>query len=259
MSDTPPISEDDLHAYVDGVLVEPQRRTVDAYLAGNPAAADRVRTFTAQRAMLRDHFASILAEPIPAELTLVPIGKTRTGAGLSGWRAVAAACLLLGLGGSAGWYGRQATAPETAGIAALADEAAANFAVYVPDHMRPVEVRAEDGPTMTAWMSARLGRPVTAPDLAGSGYRLMGGRVVATPHGPAGMFMYDDDHGSRIVLLSRRMDKDTDAPVSERKTGDAATWSWAQNGIGYSLAKRWTPDPFGGLANEVRRQVGLGA
>jgi anti-sigma factor RsiW len=259
MSDTLPISEDDLNAYVDGVLDEPRRHAVDAYLAADPAAADRVRSFTTQRAMLRDHFAPVLAEPIPSELNLTRMMRGRARAGLSPWRAAAAACLLLALGGSAGWYGRQAIAPETAGIAALAGEAAANFAVYVPDRVRPVEVRAEDGPAMTAWMSARLGRPVTPPDLAGSGYRLMGGRVVATPHGPAGMFMYDDDHGSRIVLLTRRMDKDTDASVTERKSGGVATWSWAQDGLGYSLAKQSSPDPLHGLVNEVRRQVGHGA
>jgi anti-sigma factor RsiW len=256
VSEIRPILEDDLHAYIDGALDDARRGEVEHYLAAHPAEAERVRGFGAQRAMLRAHFAPVLAEPIPSGLNLARMIEGRGRAGLSGWRAAAAACLLLALGGSAGWFAREVSAPEATGVAALAQEAAANYAVYGPDRIRPVEVRAEDGPALAAWMAGRLGRAVVPPDLARSGYRLMGGRVVATPHGPAGLFMYDDDHGSRLVLLTRRMEREADAPMSEHRRGDVATWSWAQNGLGYALASQRAPAPLHSLADEIRRQVG---
>ena len=33
----------------------------------------------------------------------------------------------------------------------------------------------------------------------------MGGRLVATEHGPAALFMYDDDRGTRVTMLVRPM------------------------------------------------------
>jgi anti-sigma factor RsiW len=97
------------------------------------------------------------------------------------------------------------TPSTSAGIAALSQEAAASYAVYAPDCVHPVEVRADNRAVLLEWAAQRLKRPVTIPDLAASGYRFMGGRVVATAHGPAAMFMYDDDKGTRLVLLTRAM------------------------------------------------------
>ena len=54
-----PITEDDLHAYVDGVL-EPEREAeVAAYLEGHPDMARRVSAFSDQRDLLRKALAPI--------------------------------------------------------------------------------------------------------------------------------------------------------------------------------------------------------
>ena len=58
-----PITEDDLHAYVDGVL-EPEREAeVAAYLEGHPDMARRVAAFSDQRDLLRKALAPIADEP----------------------------------------------------------------------------------------------------------------------------------------------------------------------------------------------------
>jgi anti-sigma factor RsiW len=90
-------------------------------------------------------------------------------------------------------------------LVALAQEATASYNVYAPDRVRPVEVRASDSAQLVQWASDRLQRPVKVPDLAASGCRLMGGRLVATQIGPAAVFMYDDDHGNGLVVLTRQM------------------------------------------------------
>ena len=38
-------------------------------------------------------------------------------------------------------------------------------------------MRASDSAQLVQWVSNRLKQPVTLPDLTGSGYRLMGGRL----------------------------------------------------------------------------------
>ena len=119
-----------------------------------------------------------------------------------------------------------------------------------------MEVRASESAQLVQWVSDRLRRPVKVPDLTNSGYRLMGGRLVATSHGPAAMFMYDDDRGSRIVVLTRPMNSaDQNAPMTPRSQGDVGGLAWADDGVGYSLVGHAAPESLRPIANEVRRQA----
>ena len=123
------------------------------------------------------------------------------------------------------------------GLLALAEEAADSDNVYAPDHVRPVEIRAADNAQLVQWVlqpAASAGERAGSDD--GPGYRLMGGRLVATSHGPAAMFMYDDDHGERLVVLTRPMS----TRIKMRRClpqskGDVAGFAWADGGMGYSL------------------------
>ncbi len=73
-----PITEDDLHAYVDDVL-EPERRAeVGSYLADHPDVAKRVAGFADQRELLRAALAPIADEPLPPELNLSRIVEGRS-------------------------------------------------------------------------------------------------------------------------------------------------------------------------------------
>lgn len=250
-----PITEDDLHAYVDDVL-EPERRAeVGSYLADHPEVAKRVAGFADQRELLRGALTPIADEPLPPELNLSRIIESRRRRPSPAWWAVAA-MLLLTVGGLGGWVVGGSLEVPSSGLAALAQEAAYSYNVYAPDRVRPVEVRASDAAQLVQWVSSRLNRPVKIPDLANSGYRLMGGRLVATQHGPAAMFMYDDDHGSRVVVLTRPMTSaDQNVPMTAQSSGSATGFAWADNGIGYSLVGEVPAETLRPVANEVRRQA----
>lgn len=250
-----PITEDDLHAYVDRVL-EPERQAeVAAYLGDHPDVAKRVASFTDQRELLRTALAPIAEEPLPPELNLSRIIEQRARRPFSIPWAIAAV-LLLFIGGAGGWVTRGALQESPGGLVALAQEATASYNVYAPDRVRPVEVRASDSAQLVQWVSDRLHRPVRVPDLAASGYRLMGGRLVATQQGPTAMFMYDDDHGSRIVLLTRPMKSaDQNTPMTSQSQGDVRGFVWADDGVGYSLVGQAAPEALRPIANEVRRQA----
>jgi anti-sigma factor RsiW len=138
-----PITEDDLHAYVDRVL-EPERQAeVAAYLGDHPDVAKRVAAFSDQRDQLRAALAPIAEEPLPAELNLSRIIENRARRpSLARWAM--AAMLLLSIGGLGGWAVRGALQASPEGLVALAQEATASYNVYAPDRVRPVEVRASD-------------------------------------------------------------------------------------------------------------------
>ena len=147
---------------------------------------------------------------------------------------------------------------DPSGPAVLAREAAFNYSVYGPDRMHPVEIKATDSADLVDWISSRLNTPIKVPDLTSSDYRFMGGRLVATAHGPAGLLMYDNDHGIRLVMFVRPMDTDKNTQtMSQSANGTVTGFSWAHNGIGYSVVGAASPDILHLLANEIRQQVDI--
>jgi anti-sigma factor RsiW len=249
-----PITEDDLHAYVDQLL-EPERRLeVTAYLDTHPDVARRVNGFGDQRRLLRGALAPIADEPLPPALNLSRIIGSQRPRPSRIWWAIAA-MLLISIGSLGGWIARDAMQVSSNGLSALAQEAADSFQVYAPDRVRPVEVRAADGAQLAQWLSNRLQKPIRAPDLSTSGYRLMGGRLIATPHGPAAMFMYDDDRGDRLVMLTRPMAVDQNGPMTPHSKGEVSGFVWADGGMGYSLVGQSAVESLRPIANEVRKQA----
>lgn len=248
-----PITEDDLHAYVDRVL-EPERQAeVATYLAEHPDVARRISAFSDQRNLLRAALAPIADEPLPPQLNLSRMIESRRRRWPVWWAV--AAMLMLSFGGVGGWVIRGSLQASPVGLAALAQEAADSYKVYAPDRVRPVEMRATDSAQLVQWVSNRLKQPVTLPDLTGSGYRLMGGRLIATSHGPAAMFMYDDDSGDRLVVLTRPMKSEQSAPMAPHSGGDVSGFAWADGGMGYSLVGQAAAEALKPIANEVRRQA----
>ena len=252
-----PISEDDLQAFVDGALSDGRRAELETYLDSNPDVAERYARFAAQRETLRAALDPIAAEPVPPNLNLGNLVASRQRPNRSAWQGAAAACLLLMAGGGSGWVLRGMGMDSPAGIDALAQEASYAYAVFSPDGGRPVEIAAADSDALVGWFEKRLSNPVSLPDLSGAGYRFMGGRVVATQNGPAGLLMYDDAEGTRIAMMMRPMvRRDENAPMARHREGDTIGYAWADNGMGYSLVGNLDVAAFlHPIANEARRQI----
>lgn len=249
------VTEDDLHAFVDQALDASRRAEVAAYLANHPDVAQRVESYRRQREDLRAALAPVANEPIPPELDIARMIDRRRRSRFVPIRLAAAAVVLLGMGVSGGWSLHELVRPAPRGIGGLAQEAADSYEVYGLDRARPVELGPADQSELVAWLSQRLNRPMAVPDLSASGYRFMGGRLVATPHGPAALFMYDDDRGKRLVLLMRPMEIDQTAPMAQHSRGLVTGFAWAVKGIGYSLVGPTSPEVLHPLAVQVRRQT----
>jgi len=252
-----PILEEDLHSFVDGLLDPDRRREVQDYIDRHPEAAEFASRMWAQRQALRAAFADIADEPVPSRLNLQRLIAERTHhiERAPTWRIAAAVVLALGFGGASGWMARGASGETSAGIASLSREANASYAVYAFDTVHPVEIDGAHKAELVRWVSHRLERPVPVPDLERSGFRLIGGRLVATEHGPAALFLYDGENGARLALLARPMAIQRDTPTMHPNNGPFGGYSWADKGLGYSVVGNDGAVDLHPLADEVRRQV----
>lgn len=250
-----PIAEDDLHAYVDGLLDDARRAEVAAYFEAHPDIAARFARYGEHRAQLKAALDPVAKEPVPTRLNLEHIMAAGRSSRAPLWHSAATALLLLLVGGSGGWALHGMLQPPGEGVAALAREATDNFVTFASDVARPVELRSEDASELIEWASRHLGRKPVLPDLSRSGYRMMGGRVVSTAHGAGLMLMYDNDRGSRLVMLSRPMRVDRNRKMTEHSAGNVEGWSWAADGMGYSIVGSLPADELHPLADDIRRQV----
>lgn len=251
------ILEDELHAFVDDLLSEERRQEVQGYLDRNPETAEWVARLRGQRQALRNALSGIAQEPIPSRLNLRRLVEEReaTRRRSQPWRMAAAVILTLGLGGAGGWLARGQSEAPAAGIASLSREASASYATYALDSTRPVEIDGAHKAQLSSWVSARLRRPVPMPDLSASGYGLVGGRLVATEHGPAALFLYDNGKGTRLAVLARPMSVERDTPEMRRNDGEFGGYSWADHGLGYGVVGNAGAGDLHPLADEVRKQV----
>lgn len=192
-----PITEADLHGYVDGRLSEKRKAEVEAYLSAHPEEAERLRSYQEQNRALRALFDPVTEEPIPPELT-----PTRRPWRFPAGRHVALiASFVLGVFLGWGFRGMHAEGPTEA--KALVREAALAHLVYAPEVRHPVEVGADQEEHLVQWLSKRLDAPLKAPYLSHLGYGLMGGRLLPGSAGPVAQFMYQNEKGKRLTLYLR--------------------------------------------------------
>jgi anti-sigma factor RsiW len=239
MSDaTPPVGEDDLHAYLDGQLPVERRLVVERHLEKNPEAARKVANYRVQREAIRAAFAGRSAEPLPPELSLARIIAARGRRPWRPWLVAASVVLALGLGVAGGWFlrGLPASGGAQRAMALLGQEALASHAVYAVDGRHPVEVPGTEAPDLQQWLSNRLDRTIVAPDLSVLGYHLIGGRLLATERGgAAALLMYDDASHQRISVLLRPMARTLNAPKNMLQQDGVNGCAWIANGLGVAV------------------------
>ncbi len=189
-----PITEDELHAYVDDELPAERRADVEAWLATHPEDAGRVQSWRAMAEMLHARYDSVAQEQVPARLELERLER-RPRQWLYG--AVAAALVAFVAGGTAGWVAHgAANAPST--FQSFTADALDAHRLYVVEVRHPVEVGGNERDHLQAWLTRRCGWTVFAPNLEASGLKLVGGRLLPGPSGPASFLQ--GGQGRRAVL-----------------------------------------------------------
>jgi anti-sigma factor RsiW len=256
-----PLSADELHAYVDDRLDAARRQQVERLLDSRHDLAREVAAYRAQRDALRSALAAPATEPVPPDLNLSRLVETRLRRRPPWWRLAATIALCLGLGGATGWYFGSAPRQDRTELAVslLQQQAMASHTVYAADPRHPIEMAASDSATLAQWLSNRLHRSVVPPDLSGLGYKLLGGRLLATEHGGASaLFVYQDASGTRLSLLLRPMAPELRADRADISHGSVNGCTWIANGMGYAVVASESDDALDQIADRINGETGKG-
>lgn len=246
------ITEEDLHAYVDGELDDDARAAVEAWLAENPDDAARVRDWREQNSQLHGVFDSVLDEDLPpgigAALTAErPRRRSRFA------MPVAAGLALFVAGVGAGWLMRGDVGesdPEN-----LVRRAVSAHVVYVGERRHAVEVQAKEERHLVAWLSKRLKHKLKAPYLAPYGFRLVGGRLIADARAPAAQFMYEDKSGRRVTLYTRRTREGGETAFRYVGGEGVSAFYWIGGPLAFALIGDMKREELLALAQRVSKQL----
>ena len=256
-----PVTEDEIHAYVDGTLSGARRADVERELERNPDLAARVSGYFSLNTLLHERYDRVLDEPLPARLRPAPEARRKREA--ANWPRFAglAAALVLGVG--IGWgmhFGTTAMTAST-GVAdvhqvsadsseLLARQAAIAHVVYMPEVARPENMsssaRDQD---FVQWLANRLGTNVHPPMLEKSGFVLAGGRLLpGDDGGQVALFMYHNARGERITLaISHRLASSNTTAFRLYQDGPVSVFYWVDGDFGYAVS--------GGIDRNVLLQV----
>ncbi len=194
MSNHPPISDEDLHAYIDGALEGDRALAVRNALARDAALAERAALFQADKAMLKAVYAPLAQRPLPREW--VALARQRPG---RRWRragAIAAAVLILA-GVSLTWW--HYASPWNGDVVETALDA--RDGTLAPTQYIVLNDIAQARHYDAALRQATASN-VHIPDLSRMGYRPSGLRL----YGTAAELVYQGPQGRLFTLYLKRSD-----------------------------------------------------
>lgn len=225
-----PVTEDELHAYVDNELPAERRGDVEAWLATHPEDAARVQSWQAMAEELHARYDSIVDEAVPKRLEIERLVQQPRR-----WVLGAAAATLAAFvgGGGTGWFAREATATPSP-LQAFTVHAIEAHRLYVVEVRHPVEVPGSERSHLQQWLTKRCGWAVHAPELQGAGLKLVGGRLLPSSTGPASFMMYESASGERFTLYTAKSEAEA-TQMRFTAEGKESTLFWADDGVIYAV------------------------
>ncbi len=148
--------------------------------------------------------------------------------------AIAASLVAFTVGGAVGWMAHGASAKPSM-FANFTSDALDAHRLYVVEVRHPVEVGGNDRAHLQQWLSKRCGYEVKAPELDATGLKLIGGRLLPGPTGPAAFLMYENASGERFTVYASRAASEATQMRYATHDGNGAMF-WADRGVGYVVS-----------------------
>jgi anti-sigma factor RsiW len=252
------MTEARLLAYADGRSNEVERAAVERFLAANPAKAAEVAHWQRQNEALTALFPSLENEPLPPRLSPHKVARTVSANDNFRFSQIAAALVLVLLGGAIGWGSRDAVTPVEAASDQLIDSAVLAHSLYVRENRHAVEVTAEDREHLVNWLSNRV-TPITPPNLSAEGFTFVGGRLLPpTAYGktsPAAQLMYENAANERVTVYITTALPDRKVVTEFTSRGPHEAFYWANDKITCTVVGELPEAEMQTVAKKVYQQL----
>ena len=225
------VTEDELHAYIDNELPAERRGDVEAWLAAHPDDAARVQSWRTMAEALHARYDRIADEAVPKRLEIERLVREPRK-----WvyGAIAATLAAFVIGGGVGWMARGASAAPSVSQNFTVDALDAHR-LYVVEVRHPVEVPGSERAHLQAWLTKRCGWDVRAPELTAAGLKLVGGRLLPGPTGPASFLMYESPSGERFTIYTAKSEAEA-TQMRYSAQGHESALFWADRGVAYVVS-----------------------
>jgi anti-sigma factor RsiW len=246
------ISEDELHAYVDGELPAERRGAIEAWLATHPEDAANVAAWRKQADLIQARYGAVADEQIPPRLNIGRMACRRR----NRWIVAASAAALVTFiaGGFVGWKVHSVESPSPSDLSRFTADAMEAYRLYVVEVRHPVEVPGDQRPHLMEWLSKRLGSPLLAPQLDTMGLKLVGGRLLPGPTGATAFFMYENASGERFTLYCGHTTNQETALLYTAGDKNAAYY-WVDQNVAYVLNGPAERDKLHDIAQAAYDQI----
>jgi anti-sigma factor RsiW len=246
------VTEDELHAYVDGELDADRRGVVEAWLTAHPEDAAKVFAWRNQAELIRARYGAAATEPVPQRLEPARLARTRRrGVVAAVFAAVLAAFVI---GGVTGWTARGVESARPSDLARFTTDALDAYKLYAVEVRHPVEVAGDQRPHLMEWLSKRVGSPLRAPDLDKLGLKLVGGRLLPGPTGATAFFMYEGPSGERFTLYCGHTG-DQETALRYTAGNQNAAFYWVDRNLAYVLSGPAERDKLHAIAQAAYDQI----
>jgi len=273
----PPVSEDELHEFVDGDLDRGRREAVQAFLAASPGDAARVETWRRQNETIRAAFALVETGPLPWSLLLAPGAEGVAAArhasaghaeasGSHAWRArwfapLIALSFASGalLAAGAAYLGGFVNAPETAPSSSDGPTPAGMNDIFVTrarSALREFEppLGAVRLPPNSDGPGQDTASPIL-PNLPAEGLKLAGVRAMPGEQGQMSCLFYARPDEANIALCVEKAVDQSDSVAHVAGNFPSAAIYWRQRGANYALVGALPEARLRSLADAVRAEV----
>jgi anti-sigma factor RsiW len=271
----PPVSEAELHGFVDGDMDRGRREAVEAFLATSPGDAARVETWRRQNEAIRSAFAAVETGPLPWSLPLAPgaegvaahaAGGQAEASGSHSWRARWFARLIglsfasgALLAASAAYLAGRVNAPEATPPSSEGPTPAGTNDTFVTRAMSAL--RTFESPLSAVRLSPNSDGPgqdtaaPILPTLPVEGLKLAGVRAMPGEQGQMSCLIYARPDEANIALCVEKAGDPGETVPHVSGNFPSAAIHWRQRGANYALVGALPEAGLRSLADAVHAQV----
>ncbi len=226
-------SEQELHAYVDGQADEALCQKMEAYLASNPEAAAEVVRMRLESQRLRTVLENTPSGGIPPRLDPLWIRRELRTRFQLRMAVIVSLVLTLGLGTLGGWQLRDMSMRKT--YLPMADATQAYHLFATGDMAQKVDMKTTEPAQLQGWLNHHFVQAAPLPDFSAYGFKLVGGRLMASDKGAAAMVLYQNDQRQAIVYYVRPPGRLFNFGTGNRRDGNLLTQYWRQGRYFYAV------------------------